>query len=291
MKSNRIVLFVALISFALIAAGCTQAPTYNDYYVSVLGSNSTGNGSQSKPWRTIQYALDHASYSGFDKTRINLAKGIYNENIVIQKPVIITGAGSSETVSSNAGNPDLPNQQVSVISRQIPANLAPDDTVKSVDVNGAGEVTLENLNVFGGGVTSYDSDFSMQNVIVNGVTGFYGVKVDHSSFSILNSKIVTQGGYYSDYGLFILASAGFFTNSYAGKGFDHVINIEPWADSDKVDQNNLPTPINIYITGATIEGSTVYYADGIAIRGPANVIIKNSKITRTGGEPSNKGAP
>jgi hypothetical protein len=208
--------------------------------------------------------------------------------------VIIVGAGTSETVSTQASNPDLPNQNVSVIARQSQG--------KTVTINDS-EVALQNLNVFGGWITANNADLSMKNVLVNGVTGFYGVLVNHSSFSILDSKIVTQPNTYSDIGLYVYASAGFFTNSYVGSRFDHAITIEPWGCPDvlksegvctgeeKVDVYNLPIPINIYITGATVEGSPIYYADGIRVSGPANVVIKNSKISRAaGGEPANKGS-
>jgi hypothetical protein len=285
--TSRLILYISGTILVFILSACTPAPTYTDYYVSISGSDSSGNGSQSKPWRTIQYALDHANYAGTSTVTINLAKGIYNENIVIKEEVIIRGAGSSETVSTTTANPLVPMQNVSVITRQIPADLPSNETVKSVYANGAGTVRLENLNVFGGGVTSEDSDFEMENVIVNGVTGFYGVQVSHSSFSILNSRIETQIGFYSDYGLSVVASSGFFTNSYVGAGFDHTINIEPWATSDKIDVYNLPIPINIYITESTIEGSPIWYADGIRIQGPANVVIRDTLVFRgPEGEPA-----
>ena len=119
MSKTILIIFWGLILFFL--AACTPAPQYKDYYVSVLGNDTTGNGTLTKPWRHIQYALDHATVSGISTTlRINLAKGLYNENIVINgKEVIITGAGStSEAISSPASNPELTNQEVSVIVRQ-----------------------------------------------------------------------------------------------------------------------------------------------------------------------------
>lgn len=267
----------------MLLVACSGPPQYKDYYVAIQGNNSTGNGSSSKPWRTIQYALDHASYAGSSIVRINLAKGIYNENIVIDDEVIISGAGSSQFVTSGS-NPDIPVQQVSVIARQLPPNLPVGETAKSVNVTGViGEVRLENLNVFGGGVTANDSDLTLDNVIVYGVTGFYGVEVTDSSFSILDSRIQTQSGYLSDYGLSIVASSGFFTNSYVGDRFDHAINIIPWTGAHNVNPYSLPIPLNIYITGATVKGSPIYYADGIRIQGPANVIIRDSEVTRAPG--------
>lgn len=293
---NRNLLFLALAILAILLVGCTPTPTYQDYYVSIQGSNSGGNGSQSKPWRTINYALNQANYIVSSTVRIHLAKGIYNENLIITDDVVIVGAGSSETVSVNANNLEMPNQQVSVIARQ-PVS----DKAKSVDVKGA-EVTLENLNIMGGLVRVRNSDFTMQNVIVYGVQGGYGVEIVSSSFSIIDSRIVTQKYGYSDYGLYTIASSGYFTNSYVGNRFDHAINIVPWCKpaagflledcpNQTIDMYNLPAPINVYITGASVEGSSIFYADGIRI-GVANVVIKNSKITRApGGEPAGSGNP
>lgn len=273
----------------ILLAACTGPPQYKEYYVSIQGSNSTGNGSSSKPWRTIQYALDHASYAGTSIVRINLAKGIYNENIVIDEEVIIRGVGSSQEVTTWT-DPLVPTQNVSVIARQIPANTPSTETVKSVYALNAGTVRLEDLNIFGGGVTSEGSDFEMKNVIIYGVTGFYGVQVKNSSFSILNSRIQTQTNNFSDYGLSIVASSGFVTKTYLGNGFDHVINILPSDETHNIDVYNLPIPLHIYITGVTIEGSPIWYADGIRIQGAANVIIRDSKITRAaGGESASAG--
>lgn len=282
--------FAGVIFLLLMLAACSPTPIFTDYYVSVLGSDSSGTGTQSKPWRHIQYALDHANYSAIaDTVRIHLAKGIYNENIVIDEDVMIIGVGTSEVVSTQAGTQDLPNQTVSIISRQNGKVSAGAQIDAPVTVKNGAEAILQDLNIYGGNVTVTDSDFSLQNVLVNGVTGFYGIKVSHSSFSILNSWIRIQPTYHSDYGLYAVASSGFFTNSYVGNLFDHAINIEPLDTEQNINVYDLPLSVNIYITNATVEGSAIYYADGIRIQGPANVIIKNSNIKRTGGEAANSG--
>ena len=160
-------------------------------------------------------------------------------------------------------------------------------------ING-GDAKLENLNVFWGGVTATDSKLSLENVVVSNVFGLdpdvgcYGVKIINGNFSILNSRIETQEVGTADYGLHIIDSGGFFTNSYVGDGFDHAINIDPWAPGTVTTwefHQNLPPAANIYIAEATIEGSYISYADGIRINGPSNVVIRDSTITRaTGGK-------
>jgi len=288
----------ALVSGAflvLFLAACTPAPQYKDYYVSVLGSDTTGSGTQAKPWRHIQYTIDHATVPGVSTTlRINLAKGLYNENIVINgKEVIITGAGStSEAISSPASNPELTNQEVSVIVRQNDSDKYCYE-LKAVDVINGGDAKLENLNVFWGGVTATDSKLSLENVVVNNVLGLnpdvgcYGVKIINGNFSILNSRIETQEVGLADYGLHVIGSGGFFTNSYVGNGFDHAINITAFDVEIPTWEflQNLPPPANIYISEAIIEGSYISYADGVRFEGPVNVVIRDTTITRaTGGE-------
>ncbi len=100
MKFGRLFALSAIMLLGLLfLAACTGTPQYSDYYVDVTGSDTTGNGASSSPWRTIQYALNHASYISSKTVRLHLAKGIYQENIVIQTPVVIVGVGSSQSVT------------------------------------------------------------------------------------------------------------------------------------------------------------------------------------------------
>lgn len=88
-KTSRICLslggsriYSALI-LAFILGLCTLASATNDYYVSVTGSNVTGNGSQSHPWRTIPYADSHVSL-GLYGTVVHVAPGVYLGNVTTQ---------------------------------------------------------------------------------------------------------------------------------------------------------------------------------------------------------------
>jgi hypothetical protein len=61
----------------------------NCYYVSTNGSDTTGNGTEAKPWRTINHADEHAQTNG----QINVAPGTYNENATIAQTLSIVGEG------------------------------------------------------------------------------------------------------------------------------------------------------------------------------------------------------
>ncbi len=55
-----------------------------DVYVATTGSNTTGTGSSSSPWQTIQYAIDYVK-ANYDRngyaTNIHLADGTYTGNV------------------------------------------------------------------------------------------------------------------------------------------------------------------------------------------------------------------
>jgi hypothetical protein len=65
---------------AFILGFGTLASATNDYYVSLTGSNVTGNGSHSYPWRTISYADAHVSL-GLYGTVVHVAPGVYFGNV------------------------------------------------------------------------------------------------------------------------------------------------------------------------------------------------------------------
>ena len=62
-------------------------------YVSPSGSNITGDGTISNPWKTIQYAINNSSSGDI----INVASGTYNEDILIDKGLEISGSGRDNT--------------------------------------------------------------------------------------------------------------------------------------------------------------------------------------------------
>ncbi len=56
----------------------------SSFYVSPTGINNN-SGTSSNPFETIQYAIDTASAGDY----IKLKTGLYNESLVIDKPLII----------------------------------------------------------------------------------------------------------------------------------------------------------------------------------------------------------
>jgi len=90
------IFFLALVialGISLIAAMPVAADPGTTYYVSTTGSDVTGDGSYSKPWATIQHAVDNVSS---DDT-IMVAPGTYT-GAIVDKGVTISGLGPGDSV-------------------------------------------------------------------------------------------------------------------------------------------------------------------------------------------------
>lgn len=68
-----------------------------DIHVSKQGSDETGNGSKSNPYKTIQKAID----SSANQNNIYIAEGIYDENLYIKKKLHIEGGYDQSTWDYN----------------------------------------------------------------------------------------------------------------------------------------------------------------------------------------------
>ncbi len=269
--------FAALLILIAAVLSCSyppQTPPTSDYYVSVKGDDASGNGSQSKPWRHIQYAINHVNPQAGSVPQINLLKGIYEENLVIKKPLILKGAGAGQ-VTTSPSDPLTPLQDISLIQRA-------DANLPSLLIENATSVNLQDLVVWGGGVRAVNTRFIAHHIEVQYSQGLYGIQLEKCSlFYIEDSKIMTSAGLYSDLGLDLQGSEGEINNSYLGDLFDHVINIIPTGPGEKINPYESFTPPHVTIRNVEIAGSNIYYADGVRIQGPTFVFIENSKITRT----------
>jgi hypothetical protein len=279
-----IVLMLAILGCALQPP---TAPPATDFYVSVKGNDSTGDGSQAKPWRHIQYAIDNAKPAAGTTLTIHLLKGIYEENLVIKRGLTIVGAGVG-IASTYPNDPLLPVQEVSVIVRDLKSQ-AP-----GILIQNASAVNLQNLVVMFGGLRAVNTRLTLYNVEVQRSRGLYGVQIeDCFVFYLEKVKITTELNVASDYALDVMASDGDVLNSSMGDDFDHVINLSPVGPNDQIDPYSPYQAHSVTIRDSEIAGSKIYYADGVRILGAMNVRISNTTITRThpDNEPASTGAP
>jgi hypothetical protein len=79
------ILFFAFIVIAVLLMITDQSLAAVFYVDSVNGNDVPSGGAISKPWRTINYALDHINGTDTEPHRVNVASGTYIENVVIDK--------------------------------------------------------------------------------------------------------------------------------------------------------------------------------------------------------------
>lgn len=241
------------LAILLTALACSPLPwvdavttpgPYREYYVAqVVGSDETGDGSESNPWETINYALDHVDYDSSPKPRINLAKGVYEEYLQIESPVVLRGAGHSPAaIDPTTG---LPIRETSWLERAVSGNIEP-----GIVVEDAASVRFEHLGILRGHVRVVNTNFVMDDVEIKWAQGYYALKLeDVSNFILRDSQFRSTGGVAGDLGVWVQESTGVMHNIYAGAGFDHGISV--FGDS------------NVTIEGSRIEGSPIAWADGI----------------------------
>ncbi|MFH0991057.1 MAG: DUF1565 domain-containing protein [bacterium] len=80
----------------------SDLPNYSDYYVNASGGNNvTGDGSQSRPWQTITFALGQITGTG---RMLHVAAGTYDTTlgetfpIVVKNSVSMVGAGKNQSI-------------------------------------------------------------------------------------------------------------------------------------------------------------------------------------------------
>ncbi len=99
MKIGKIALtLVALVLVVAIKLSLSpdSVSAQNTWHVSVSGSDVEGDGSHTKPWRTIQYAIDRAGRGD----TIVVGPGTYNEQLNISKSIILTSPTGDYLTSS-----------------------------------------------------------------------------------------------------------------------------------------------------------------------------------------------
>jgi len=280
-------LSIALISlviiFILSACGPTTSAPYRDYYVSTSGTDAAGRGtSSSRPWQTIQYALDHADYSGASRVRINVAAGTYTENLTIDNTRAGGTLGAVNIVGAGSGDP-LSGSGLTII---VPATSPATTRLPHHTISGGVRVELYDLTFLRSRLAATGGSLYMQNVWFAQTQGFYAVFLrDVGLFNLVDCEVHTPFNVFSDYAVEIVNSVGTIRGGYYGDFFDHVIDIllsgSP-TDSGIIGDGYAyrSGASHVTIEGVTIHGSKVFYADGIRVSNRATAIIKDSTITR-----------
>jgi len=123
---------VVLCTLALVVFLVPVFANAATYYVSHGGNDTSGDGSESTPWRTIQHAIDEAS--GGDIIKVmdddNEATDDYTENVTVNKSLTI------ERYNDMGPNPQVKASSSSSDAFYVSANNV---TIKGLDIYGATE--------------------------------------------------------------------------------------------------------------------------------------------------------
>jgi len=281
---NLSFLLISLIIILILSAcGPATSSSYRDYYVSTGGTDAAGWGtSSSRPWKTIQYALDHADYTGTSRVRINVAAGTYTENLTIDNTRAGGTLGAVNIVGAGSGDPLSPSGSVTVI---IPDTRPSASYLPTHSISGGVQVELYDLTFQQSRLMATGGSLYLQNVWFVNVGGRYAIRLrDVGLFNLVNCEVNTPIGGLSDIAVEIVNSVGTIQGGYYGDIFDHVISVMlsgSATDSLIGDGYTYKSgAASVTIEGVTIHGSKVFYADGIRVSNRATAIIKDSTITR-----------
>jgi hypothetical protein len=156
----------------------------NMYYVAKNGNNTTGDGSYSKPWQTIQHAIDQLEViplTAATQAVINLAPGHYVENLIftngyiaIVSPMNANDVNEMVEIEGNVlvnittGAADLFNKQVIFQGIQITGTVTDTSTIQHT-------LMLQDCYIYASGRALY------QNCTVDNRTRVYNCQIGSSS--------------------------------------------------------------------------------------------------------------
>ncbi len=172
-------------------------PQATIYYVdAVNGSNTTGNGSASAPWRTISYALSQAAGTEIE---IHVAPGVYDQPLGESFPITmrthakLVGAGYTSTVISGVKTSDV------VI---FPGTAI---YTRTTEINGF-KVTNGNAGIrVDGPPGALSSPWIHGNWITGNELGIYNRSIDNQQvYTVIEGNLISG----NIYGIFIESAGG-----------------------------------------------------------------------------------
>ena len=252
---------VALLVIAALAQAWVWHPSpvraASTYYVSTTGSDMTGTGSSSKPWKTIQKAADEVGPGA----TVLIKPGTYTQAVEINidatasNPVIFRGDGAGVIINAAGVERDgiYINESSYVTWENTRINSAPRAGLR---VSASNHVTIRD-NVFAnnqrwGLFTDFSDDLLIEGNESFGATIEHGIYVSNSG-----DRPVVRGNVIHDN-----HANGLHMNGDASMGGDGII------------------------TGGTVEGNVIYNngvggGSGINMDGASNTMVRNNLIYNT----------
>ena len=224
-----------------------NCPNLPDYYVDVdKGSDVTGNGSQSNPWKTITFAL--YQIKGAERTTIHVAAGTYSTTsgegfpINIKDGVSLVGAGAEATIL-DAKNTRRVMRCVSIFDATT--------RIEGLTIRGGRNVSI--------GAGLFISAGSVLTIINNKITG--------NTNSVSASLNAGGGIYVANASPLIMNNVidGNDPGSSGSGGGIYITNASPLIKNNRITGNNI-RGAGLHVNGASSAPRIVF-----------NVIAKNSQ--------------
>ena len=175
-----------------------------EIYVSTSGNDTTGDGTQNKPFRTISKAIQYAPY--LINQTINIASGTYNENVTINnhKDIVFNISGNVTISGSTSTSADViylrrsslgfmfePNAKLTIINPNSNSNVGCiaagyDSCIYTISSDATSLLELQQTGNNGYGISmmrgSYLGSYGSQTQIklINctiGIAGMYGGRI------------------------------------------------------------------------------------------------------------------
>jgi len=155
-------------------------------YVSTIGSDDTGNGTQANPYATIQKGVDEA----VDGDTVVVARGVYYE-----EGLVFPGGKDIRLTSSDPDDPavvattiiDGRSGYVSAVT--FPGDAGPSSVLTGFTIQNGGRARTAKFGAdYGGGIRCYGSPTISNNVVTNNVADFGGgIYCENGSPTLVNN--------------------------------------------------------------------------------------------------------
>jgi hypothetical protein len=203
-----------LLSFSV---SCEQNPLYDYFnvppfiYVATSGNDATGDGSQTAPYATIEYAVSKAS----GRTNICIAVGSYiiNNHLVLKKGISLLGAFDAATWTRHpyqtSADRAIHSTNIIVGGGYNYALASSDDPSRTIDIGGDtidNETIVEGLTIIGNATSIFPcvlyihngaSPIIRYNTIDGGINdtspGICGIKVLTNANPLIQNNYITSG--------------------------------------------------------------------------------------------------
>jgi len=255
--------------------------------VSNAGSDTNGDGSSGSPFKTIQYAIEHANTSSGDT--ILVAVGTYAENINFRGKDIIIGSltlttGDKSYVSQTIIDGGSPSDSDSASVVTFPGGETSSAKLIGLTLQNGNGLLISNRR-YGGGIYTKSSSPSLKHLIIknnanssnaNDLRGG-GIYFGSNSDAFIDSSVIINNGKANDFG----RGGGIYLSNKSDVTLDSILVINNKAETG----GGIYTPSkltqgNYVLKRVEIKSNHATHGGGIYVGGSSTGLVKiyNSKI-------------